>query len=309
MSTIALLGPQRPTPTVPAVLAALGIEGPVATITAGWEEREAEDDRLGAALGGKSVNLRLHRRSDLAFAEDADLRAAHRAMRDRREELRALYRIRLTYAMDALREIDGLPNEPAVLVPERASALRALVDLDEHFVSGVRRLRGEFEAGVRPFERPALARRRDEIAGALADCPAVAVAGEHLGVLLDLLELFRIRDLLGDRAVVAWSAGAMALGPRVVLFHDRPPQGRGAAEAMDRGLGLYEGFLPLPHAERRLDLHDPNRVAIFVDRFAPLVPIALDEGAWVVFRDGRLDRTEGARRLTAAGEVTDLAKK
>jgi hypothetical protein len=306
MSKIALLGPQRLRPTVPSVLDDLEVDGAIATITAGWEEREAEDDRLATALGGRAVNLLLHRRADEVFADDLELRDAHRAMRDRREVLRRLYRIRLTYAMDALRKIDGLDLAPEVLVPERRSALRVLVRLDEHFLRGVRRLRRDFEQNSQPLDRPALARRRSEIQEALAPCSAIAVAGGHVGILLDLLELFGIRDLVEDRTIVAWSAGAMALGTRVVLFHDRPPQGRGAAEALDAGLGLYDGFLPLPHAGRRLDLEDKKRVAIFADRFAPLLCAAMDEGAQVVFADGRIRHAEGARGLTAEGDVVEI---
>ena len=110
-----------------------------------------------------------------------------------------------------------------------------------------------------------------------------------------------------DRDVLAWSAGAMALGRVIVLFHDRPPQGRGVAEVMDAGLGLYDDFLPLPHARRRLDLDDRQRVSIFADRFAPLQCAAMDEGSWVVLRSNRISSTHGARRLTSGGEAVVLS--
>ena len=61
----------------------------------------------------------------------------------------------------------------------------------------------------------------------------------------------------------------MALGQRVVLFHDSPPQGFGNAEVWGPGLGLYTGVLVFPHAQRRLALEDAGRVAILARRFQP----------------------------------------
>ncbi len=42
----------------------------------------------------------------------------------------------------------------------------------------------------------------------------------------------------------------MALSSRVLLFHDYPPQGAGAAEVFERGLGLVPDAVFLPHAGR-----------------------------------------------------------
>ena len=57
---VILLGPQR-RPTVDAVLRSLslspGLDGPVATITAGWQEREPDDRELSALLSARDVNL------------------------------------------------------------------------------------------------------------------------------------------------------------------------------------------------------------------------------------------------------------
>ena len=63
---VILLGPQR-RPTVDVVARSLGLgreglDGPVATVTAGWQEREPDDGELTALLGGRAVNLSLYRR-------------------------------------------------------------------------------------------------------------------------------------------------------------------------------------------------------------------------------------------------------
>ena len=48
----------------------------------------------------------------------------------------------------------------------------------------------------------------------------------------------------------------MAISERVVLFHDSPPQGPGAAEVLDAGLGLVGDVVVLPQPEFRLRLDD-----------------------------------------------------
>ena len=73
-------------------------------------------------------------------------------------------------------------------------------------------------------------------------------------VLLHRMRLFDVMGLLNDQPIFAWSAGAMAMGDRVVLFHDSPPHGVGNAELFEEGLGAYHGVLPLPHAKKRLHL-------------------------------------------------------
>jgi peptidase E len=147
-------------------------------------------------------------------------------------------------------------------------------------------------------------KERREVAKLLADADVLAVAGGHVIVLLNRLRLFDVAELCADKTIVAWSAGAMVLGGRIVAFHDTPPQGPGYAQVIELGLGVYDDVIPFPHAKRRLRLEDPGRVALLGRRFAPHPCIALDEGC-------RLDRDTrgewvslgGARRLGADGAV------
>src|SRR5580765_8065545 len=55
---VTLLGPQR-RPTLDRVVQSLGIDGPIAAVNAGWQDREADDGELLSLLGGRGVNLRL----------------------------------------------------------------------------------------------------------------------------------------------------------------------------------------------------------------------------------------------------------
>ena len=78
--------------------------------------------------------------------------------------------------------------------------------------------------------------------------------------------------------MIAWSAGAMALTERVVLFHDYGPEGDTEAEVFDRGLGRVQGIVALPHARRRLRLDDRDRCAVMARRFTDQHCVLLDDG-------------------------------
>jgi hypothetical protein len=83
---------------------------------------------------------------------------------------------------------------------------------------------------MRPLRRPAVLKHRKELAKLLEGVAGLAIAGGHVATLLNRLELFGIAELLGDKPVFAWSAGRDGRqSERVVLFHDDPPQGRGAS--------------------------------------------------------------------------------
>src|SRR5205085_10471786 len=128
------------------------------------------------------------------------------------------------------------------------------------------RVHREFDQAWRPLERPAVARHVAEIAAVMKRCSALAIAGGHVATLLNRLRLFGIEELLQQHAVFAWSAGAMAVSERVVLFHDSPPQGQGVTEVLDAGLGFIPGVVPLPQPESRLKLDDGERVSLMARR-------------------------------------------
>lgn len=306
--TLVLLGPQRFDPILRQAVDELGVDGPIAAVTAGWQEREGEDDELRAHLGGRTENLRLYARCEEVFAADPELFAAHRERQNRLRELQRLYRIRLDHALAAVRTLQReRGGDPEILEPERKSAIEAVRALDAHHLARVAALDRRFEDRWRPAERPAVARHRRELAADLAACGALAIAGGHVAVLLNRLRLFGVVDLAAGKPIFAWSAGAMALARRIVLFHDSPPQGAGNAEVLEQGLGVCPGVVPLPHASRRLRLDDPQRVSLFARRFQPLACVALDPGTRLVFTGERLVAATGGRRLTARGGVAELA--
>jgi hypothetical protein len=107
--------------------------------------------------------------------------------------------------------------------------------------------------------------------------------------------------------IVAWSAGAMALSERVVLFHDSPPQGEGNPEVLESGLGLVRQVLPFPHARRRLKLKDPIRVSLLARRFAPKLCVAMERGSKLERRNGLWTANAGTQRFADTGHLVEFA--
>jgi hypothetical protein len=278
MRRVVVLGPQRHVVTVTEELNLLGISGRIATITAGWQERESEDDELSAALGNRAVNLRLHARTDAVFAQDRELFAAHRRRQDSLRQLQDMYRMRLDHLMAAASVLMTRQGSAALIEPERQDTIEQLRGLDAHHLRRVGEIHDMFELQVRPAERRALAQHRAEVQGLLADCDAVAVAGGHVSTLIGRMRLLDVAAGMTDKPILAWSAGAMVLTDRVIAFHDRPPEGAGNPEVLDVGLGIAPGIIALPHATARLKLDDLTRMSLFSQRFSPSNCICLDAG-------------------------------
>src|SRR3954464_7184625 len=150
---VTLLGPQR-RPTLDRVVQSLGIDGPIAAVNAGWQDREAGDGELLSLLGGRGANLQLHARWMAVLHDDADYARAEREHRVVLDEVQTLYRIRLEHALRATHEIaqrtDGHPRTRESAVADAIEMLRAT---DESHLSRVRDLQGSFDAAWSPHER------------------------------------------------------------------------------------------------------------------------------------------------------------
>ena len=144
-----------------------------------------------------------------------------------------------------------------------------------------------------------IAEHRAEVSAVLADAAALVIAGGHVGVLAEVLHLFNVAAALQvGSPVIAWSAGAMALADRIVLFGDRSPQGPGHAEVYGSGLSLLRDVVLLPHARARLLLDDTPRMAVLARRFAPARCVPLEAGT-------RIDVPDAAGRLAGPGDPDD----
>jgi hypothetical protein len=165
---VVLLGPQSLRVTVGEVIESLKLpKGPIVTITAGWQEREAEDAELDYYLNGQSANLRLYRRLEGAFATDVDLAEAHRKKQRTLGELRRLYNIRLSAAMDAMLTLLREEGDPKLIEPEQQAALETLRTIDSWHLSRITELWSEFDERFRPSQRDAIVRQRADIASVL----------------------------------------------------------------------------------------------------------------------------------------------
>jgi hypothetical protein len=288
---------------VAAVADLLEIAGPLAVVTAGWEEREDQDAELRDHLRGRTENLRLYGRAEELFEADAGLARAWRERQERLRELQEAYRLRLAHALDAARELLAWPEPSPAIASEQTAAIEAVRELDRHHLEAIAAVHGEFERAVRPAERPSLVQQRDEVAAIVGRSAALAIAGGHVIVLLNRLRLFAAPAWLAGRPVLAWSAGAMALSRRVVVFHDSPPQGAGNAEVLEAGLGLFSEVLAFPHARRRLRLDDSRRVALLARRMAPSRCVLLDDGDRLFWNGSYWSAPEGIRWLEPDGAV------
>ena len=304
--TVLLLGPQGRKETLAQQLDLLGIDGPVAVVTAGWQEREEETLALQTHLAGRAENLRLHGRADEVFAHDGELAAAHQKRQQTLRQLRRLYDLRLLHALASLSALGNRTEEAKLVDEARDAALETVRLIDADHLDRIDRVHREWGERARLERNEVVARHRQEIGEILARCAVLAIAGGHVAVLLNRLRLFDVMALAADHPLVAWSAGAMTLTERVVVYHDTPPQGFGNPEVFERGFGLVRGLVALPHARRRLLLDDRERVARFARRFAPAACVAMDEEAALQFEPRGLVASNAVRVLQPDGALGGL---
>lgn len=190
--------------------------------------------------------------------------------------------VRIEVAPDEV-DTEGEPITPR----HRRSAMRA--EAHQRAIDDVRRIdaehlarldvhNNEFIARWAPHERESVARHRAEVADRLDRAAGLALAGGHVGVLLAVLHLFAV-DPPRRLQMIAWSAGAMALTERVVLYHDRTVQGPSDPEVYGRGLSVVRDVVALPHARTRLLLDDADRMAVLRARFQPARCLLLEPGS------------------------------
>jgi hypothetical protein len=306
MSDVVFLGPQFKEPNLALALRHLAIDGPLATISAGWQEREGELDELRRHVRMPVTDLALYARAERVFAGDPELHAAYRQRQRRLRELQDLYRLRLEHAKDAARELIERQGDADLLRRAQRSAMHALRNLDRAHLQAIEREHANFRRDLRPQQRASIVPHIQELRQLIEPAAAVLVAGGHVAVLANRLRLFDLQRLLSGKTLLAWSAGAMALSQCIVLFHDHPPQGAGNAEVFDAGLGLQPGVVALPHAQTRLALHESTRVAMFARRFAPASCLTLDHGSLLHWRGGKLAGSGDCWRLSRQGALAEV---
>lgn len=274
---ITLLGPQRKVSAARTAVAELMPDGPIATINAGWQERETDTAEIAEVLGGRMLNLELYRRWLDVLACDAEYQQAEQRLTKLLAEIQSVYALRLHHAMSAIEALRRRAEVPTVQDAAMHDALEAVRQLDRWHLALAAEARDDFDAQTRMSERDSIVGHRGDVASLAAQAGGFVVAGGHVGVLLHVLHVFAVAPLIKE-PTVAWSAGAMALSDRVVLFNDRAPHGYQHAQLYAEGLATYHGILPLPHGRRRLRMDDSDRLGLMARRFAPRVCLLLPDG-------------------------------
>lgn len=322
---ITLLGPQRE-PRVPRVAERLGLRGRrFATITAGWRDREGDDDLLSELLGGNTVNLRLWSLMQQVWEHDPELAEGDRRRRLVHTEMQELYLIGLEQAATAIRRIrEHTPRDERVVDMAVEDVLEVMRRMDARHLERVADLNHSFYARYEPQHRDAVVEGRFLVGRAIADCEAIAVTGGHVGVLMGALHLFNLAPALASprppapegaadpepegppallRPVLAWGAGAMALTERILLFYDHAVSSPPVSELLMDGLGLTRGIVALPSAKERLDIRNPARMSVLARRAAPARALLLDPQTDVTLTE-RGELPAGARVLGLDGTAT-----
>jgi hypothetical protein len=301
MTVQVMLGPQSPRPNLAAALNSLDFDGPIVSITAGWRDSEGEIADIEADINRPLEDLGLYHRAERIFAEETEFLELHRRRQERLQELQKLYRIRLEPAITATRRLLGSEGDPELLRLEQRAAITQLRALDRHHLRRIAAIHAEFDARRKDMEIPVATAQREEVWDCISQAGLVLIAGGHVAVLLNRIRLFRLGPLLADKPIIAWSAGAMVLGERIVLFHDNAPQGRRNAEVLDAGLGIVRNLIPLPDARSRLDWSSQTRMALFARRFAPSRCCTLDFGSMIRVEDGQVTAAVGSSVMKRTG--------
>lgn len=302
-----LLGPQRPVVNLRDAVDAAGIgEGPIAVISAGWQEAEGDIADVQEAVGLPLEDLGLYQRAEALLANEAAMAEAYRLRQNRLIEQQRLYRLRLKPLAQAARAVWRSEGEPDLLRAEKRHAIAQLRALDRHHLQRTELVHREFDTRYSGDTNARLAKHIAEIGEILTHCRAVLVTGGNVTVLLNRMRLFDIGRLIAALPVIGWSAGAMVLAERIVLFHDKTPQGRREPEVLGAGLGLVGGCVVLPDAERRLRRGDRPRTATFSRRFAPDTCYTLDSGSMLHLDSGIVVTARSVRRLKNDGRFSPV---
>jgi hypothetical protein len=216
--------------------------------------------------------------------------------------MQAFYRTRLEGTEEAAKKISVRYVEPELLEQEEKVSVDQFRHMDNDHIERCTAVKAAFHRRWPAESVEILARHRREVRELMLTADALVITGGHVASLLNRLELFDVLDAAGERPIIAWSAGAMVLTDRIVLFHDYPPYGSDIAQLLDAGAGLVPGYVVLPDPKRRINLDAKAGIQRFARRMAPATCVAMDHGARLIFEKGELAYARGIR-LTTTGEA------
>ncbi len=298
-----LLGEQREAPRLQQALERWNISGPVGLISAGWEEDEFDDEWVRSAVKNEIVNSQLYELADLMFADDPEVLALLRGRQDRLREFREINQVQVDRQCRVIRELMRRPTQSIAVQEAVELTARQIREADEQHLQRVDSVLHEFEQRIAPLNRPAVLTYRERVLERLGGCQALMIAGGHVGVLLNRLELSGLVSLL-PLPIIAWSGGAMALGEKVYFFNQRIPHATGEIELSRRGKGLFINLQLFPRADERLKTDDRIEMALLAQRVAEPC-LLLNQASELEWDGERLMNFSGVRVLQKDGEVVE----
>ncbi len=300
-----ILGPQRPVITLKELTGDLP-EGPVAVVSAGWQEAEGDLDEVAELVARPLIDLNLYQSAAAAFAADPRLQQAHQERQQMLRDLQHLYRLRLRSLMIAARRIAREEASPDLKQAALEHAIAQIRELDQHHLSQSERVHASYAEDLRQEHSPALAEQTEQVHERLAACQSLLITGGNVAILMNRLKLFGLGQWMAEKPLVAWSAGAMVMSDFIVLFNDHTRHGRREHEVLMKGLGLIPGEIFLPGAAARLKTQDQSRMRMMALRFSAHRCLALDSGAWMKFQKGKLKDTAGTQQIQADGVLAGV---
>lgn len=314
LGNIHILGPQMPNPNVGDALAKFCPTGNVAVISAGWRYDEGEIQALQNHIKRNVFHIPLYDWFDQLGSVEPELSGLHKKRQKYILATKKAYHIQLQSSLDSWMQIRDLHRKyPDTYDFEEKEACKYVQNVDARCIQRLFEIRRDFSSIMQPWLHESAQPLYEEIANKLAHSSALLIAGGHVAVLRNRLVFFGLEELLQDflqdgKQIFAWSAGAMCLTDRIVLYHDDPPWGKGYAEILDSGLGILPNTVFLPHASSRLNLSDPDRIERFARRFAPNVCACLENGAHLLFTpDGVEDLSAKRSAFQLSVDGTKLA--
>ena len=307
---IHVLGPQDPIPNIADALKIHCPPGPVALISAGWRHDEDDIASLTRDIDREIYHLPLYEWFDELGGAEPELSGLHRMRRKQILAFKKVYHIQLQAALETWDNIRRLHrSKPSLYEEDEQLACQYLQEVDRNCLHRLEQIRADFTAIQQPWLHESVLPIFEEIAFTLSRCKSVIITGGHAAILRNRLMFFGLQNLLHEfvddgNHIYAWSAGAMALSNRMVLYHDDPPWGNGYPEVMDYGLGLLDQVIFFPHAKARLDLSDPSRIERLARRFSPDSCICIENGAHLIFTEFGLEDISKRRssfRLSSDG--------
>ena len=298
-----LLGHQRENPRLQSVLEKWNIRDSVALVSAGWEEDEEDDQWVRDALDCQVVNTHLYRLADELFHQDPEVLTLLRERQDRLRELREVNELQTENLCVVARQLWQRQEQSAAAVFPLQQTIAQLRQIDVSYLQAVSTVIREFDQRIGSKRRPSVLAYREAVLKRIAGCQALLIAGGHVGVLLNRLNLCRLLRHV-SLPIIAWSGGAMVLGQRVVFYDHFVPHAKREVELSRKGLNLFSGMQLFPRAAERLNLQDVCELTLLARRMDGecLVLDAHSQLEWTAH--GRLN-VENVRHVTSNGEVQE----